>query len=59
VLPRIPAIANWQVSDCGIGCDGLLIGIAFKLFQLLLGIWALYLRKPKATMLRVYELRVL
>jgi hypothetical protein len=59
VLPRIPAIANWQVSDCGIECEGLLIGIAFKLFLLLLGIWALYLRKPKATMPRVYELRVL
>jgi len=61
-LPRMalrPNGADWTVNECGIECEALLIGIAFKLFLLLLGAWALYMRKPKASMPRVYEMRAL
>jgi vang-like len=52
-------VQNWQIQDCGIECEGLLIGISFKLFLVLLGVWALYFRKPKSTLPRIYELRAL
>lgn len=50
---------QWLVNDCGIECEGLLIGISFKLFLLLIGIWALYFRKPRYTLPRINELRSL
>ncbi len=62
ILPRLNIQflnSNWQIQECGIECEGLLIGISFKLFLVLLGVWALYLRKPKATLPRIYELRAL
>lgn len=41
-------------------CESQLVGIAFKLFILLIGAWALFARKPRASQLpRVYELRTL
>ena len=56
ILPRINLL-NWTVQECGIECEGLLIGISFKLFLVLFGVWALYFRKPKSTLPRVYETR--
>ena len=55
VLPRLNLNQEWQVSECGLECEGLLIGIAFKLFILLLGNWAVFRRQPSLP--RVYELR--
>jgi vang-like len=57
ILPRLNINQQWQVTECGIECEGLLIGIAFKMFVLLLGAWALFLRRPRASMPRIYELR--
>ena len=57
ILPRLNINQQWQVTECGIECEGLLIGIAFKMFILLLGAWALFLRRPRASMPRIYELR--
>ena len=59
ILPRININQQWQVTECGLECEGLLIGIAFKLFILLLGSWAIFLRKPRSTLPRIYELRAL
>ena len=56
VMPRLNVSQEWQVSECGLECEGLLIGIAFKLFILLLGYWAVF-RRPQASLPRVYELR--
>ena len=57
ILPRLNLNQQWQVTECGIECEGLLIGIAFKMFVLLLGAWALFMRRPKASLPRIYELR--
>jgi vang-like len=40
-------------------CDGLLISFGFKLFILLAGSWAVFLRHPKATLPRIYLYRSL
>ena len=57
-LPRLNLSHEWQVSECGLECEGLLIGIAFKLFILLLANWAVF-RRPQVSLPRVYELRTL
>jgi vang-like len=59
VLPRLSINQQWVVSECGLECEGLLIGIAFKLSILLFGTWAVFARKPRASLPRVYELRAL
>ena len=38
-------------------CEGLLMGVAFKLLILGVGSWALFFRQPKATMPRIYLFR--
>ena len=59
VLPRVSVHREWQVDECGLECEGLLIGIAFKMCILLLGNWAVFARKPRASLPRVFELRAL
>ncbi len=56
ILPRL-----WDAnSDCGLECEGLLVGLAFKLFLLLVAVWTLYARKPRIAQLpRFYELHSL
>jgi len=40
-------------SDCGADCEGLLIGFVFKEVILLAASWALFFRRPRATLPRV------
>ncbi|XP_077990322.1 vang-like protein 2 [Glandiceps talaboti] len=54
----IPLIA-WEKHECPPVCQGLLISFSFKLVILLIGSVALFFRKPKATMPRVFWLRAL
>ena len=42
---------------CGTQCDGLLISFAIKELVLIVGIWALFWRKPRVSMPRVFILR--
>lgn len=56
VLPKIE-LFEWKVQKCGPECDGLLISFAFKLLILLVASWALFFRKPRATMPRIFILR--
>jgi len=57
VLPRVNI---WPVNECSLECEGLMVGIAFKLFILLIGAWAIFARKPRVAQLpRAYELRTL
>jgi vang-like len=58
ILPRLNINQDWQVGECGLECEGLLIGIAFKLSILLLGNWAVF-RRPQSMLPRIYELRTL
>ncbi len=60
ILPRVNIHGGeWQVDECGLECEGLLIGIAFKMCILLLGNWAMFARRSRASMPRIYELRAL
>lgn len=58
VLPKIETL-NWKVQKCGPECDGLLISFSFKLLILVIGTWAVFFRKPKATMPRIFIFRAL
>ncbi|XP_064469523.1 vang-like protein 2 [Ornithodoros turicata] len=58
VLPKIE-LFEWKVQKCGPECDGLLISFAFKLLILLVASWALFFRKPRATMPRIFILRAI
>ena len=66
ILPKTLGLKNgWQTEDCGVDCEcgveceGLFISFAFKLLILLIGSWALFFRKPRATMPRIYVFRAL
>ncbi len=49
-----------KVRECALECEGLLVGIAFKMFILAIGACVLFARKPRAAQLpRTYELRTL
>lgn len=50
---------NLTDSRCHPDCEGYLISFAFKLLILLVGTWALFVRRPKANMPRAFAFRVL
>ena len=52
VLPKLDMF-EWKTKECGPECDGLLISFIFKMLILLVGSWAVFFRRPKATMPRV------
>lgn len=59
IIPKV-GIKEWELDgDCGPKCEGLFISLAFKLLILLIGTWALFFRKPKATMPRIFIFRAL
>ncbi len=58
VLPKI-GIKEWTQKPCGPECEGLFISFTSKLLILLIGTWALFFRKPKATMPRIFIFRAL
>lgn len=58
VLPKIN-ILDWPMDSCKPDCEGLLLGLGFKLLILLLGSWALFIRRPKATLPRIDILRAI
>lgn len=54
-----PLLWREELEPCGTACEGLFISVAFKLLILLLGSWALFFRRPKASLPRVFVLRSL
>ena len=58
ILPKV-GLKKWDQSPCGPECEGLFISFAFKQLILLIGSWALFFRKPKATMPRIFIFRAL
>ena len=60
VVPiAVPSIGNNLKDDrCRADCQGYLISFAFKLLILLVGTWALFIRRPKANMPRAFMFRV-
>ena len=58
MLPKLN-LWQWETNVCVPKCEGLLISFAFKLLILLIGTWALFFRRPKATMPRIFIFRAL
>ncbi|CAG2068024.1 unnamed protein product, partial [Timema podura] len=68
VLPKlgffpalVPGSAGTQqrmrLLSCGAECKGLLVSLAFKLALLAAGAWGVFLRRPRATMPRIFLFR--
>ncbi|XP_022668221.1 vang-like protein 2 [Varroa jacobsoni] len=58
LLPKLPFWEQpWKVQACGPECDGLLNGFAFRLCILFGGCWAVFFRRPRATLPRVFVFR--
>ncbi|KAB0385774.1 hypothetical protein FD755_000730, partial [Muntiacus reevesi] len=54
-----PILWRDELEPCGTICEGLFISVAFKLLILLIGTWALFFRKQRADMPRVFVFRAL
>ncbi|KAG7467308.1 hypothetical protein MATL_G00151970 [Megalops atlanticus] len=57
VLPHL--LWPERLKACGTACEGLFISVAFKLLILLLAVWALFFRSPRAGLPRVFVFRAL
>ncbi|XP_034032186.1 vang-like protein 1 isoform X1 [Thalassophryne amazonica] len=57
VLPHL--LWPEKLQSCGTACEGLYISVAFKLLILLLAVWALFFRPPRAGLPRVFVFRAL
>lgn len=57
VLPHL--LWSQKLQPCGTACEGLFISVAFKLLILLLAVWALFFRSPRASLPRVLVFRAL
>lgn len=51
-------LVTWKPEPCGYDCDGVFISFAVKELLLVIAIWALYFRRSRATMPRIFVLRV-
>ena len=58
VLPKIDLI-GWKTDVCQPDCESLLLGMGFKLLVLLIGTWALFFRRPRATLPRIDAFRAI
>lgn len=54
-----PILWREELEPCGTICEGLFISVAFKLLILLIGTWALFFRKQRADVPRVFVFRAL
>nr|XP_021513021.1 vang-like protein 1 [Meriones unguiculatus] len=57
LLPQI--LWREELKPCGAICEGLLISVSFKLLILLIGTWALFFRRQRADVPRVFVFRAL
>lgn len=57
VLPHL--LWPEKLQSCGTACEGLFISVAFKLLILLLAVWALFFRPPRAGLPRIFVFRAL
>ncbi|KAF6076307.1 VANGL planar cell polarity protein 1 [Phyllostomus discolor] len=54
-----PILWRDELEPCGTICEGLFISVAFKLLILLIGTWALFFRRQRADVPRVFVFRAL
>lgn len=61
ILPRLKLSPDWQLNECGLECEDLLIGISFKLVVLILGYWGMYVTRSRRhnQLPRIHQLKAL
>ena len=63
VMVALPNLGLLRLREnrliCGLECDGMIVSLAFKLLVLLIGAWAVFLRRPRATLPRMRIFRAL
>jgi len=58
LLPRMSFLGlRTSQLKCEVECDGLLISFSFKLFILAIGTWAVFYRRPRASLPRIHLFR--
>lgn len=57
LAPSLSTHQRLQLLSCGAECKGLLVSLVFKLVLLAAGAWSVFLRKPGATMPRIFMFR--
>lgn len=57
IAPTLTLHQKLQLMACGSECKGLLVSMAFKLVLLAAGAWGGFLRRPRATMPRIFLFR--
>lgn len=57
LAPTLTLHQRLQLLACGAECKGLLVSMAFKLVLLAAGAWGVFLRRPRATMPRIFLFR--
>ncbi|XP_055855649.1 vang-like protein 2-B [Episyrphus balteatus] len=55
--PELTQTVKTQLLACSSECKGLLVSLTARLILLALGLWALFLRRPSATMPRIFLFR--
>lgn len=55
--PDITQIARIHLLACNAECKGLLVSLTARMILLALGVWTIFLRKPTATLPRIYLFR--
>lgn len=55
--PEVAQISKIHLLACNAECKGILVSLAARLILLALGIWAVFLRRPSATMPRIFLFR--
>jgi len=59
-LPQLGVFGlRFKDLQCDVTCDGMLISFAFKLLILLIGSWAVFFRRPSATLPRIFVFRAI
>lgn len=57
IAPTLTLHQRLQLLACGSECKGLVVSMAFKLVLLAAGAWGVFLRRPRATMPRIFLFR--
>jgi len=63
LMVSLPQLGVFKLRDrqleCDVTCDGMLISFSFKLLFLLIGSWAVFFRRPKSSLPRIFVFRSL
>ena len=59
ILPRLNLNQQWAVTECGLECEAILIGIAFKMFLLFFSCCILFGGRKNDRLPRLYEMRLI